>query len=472
MKLAPKLALCMVALLGVVFAVGGHVMVGESFNRSLEGAVQRHTATHLAGAQALARQLAQARYAEQQLWDYDYDQMGRELASGVAGAGGSLAVLGESRTAYFSNLPRGFGKSVQTAIMGAQQPGYLFYRFEGRTYLAMPAEVWAGSQRLWLISAFDLTPLFTERQQQTATFYSVYAAVLAAATLLGAGLALVVVRPLRRLSDASREIAQGAYHQRTGISRKDEIGQVARHFDEMAAAVEETVERLELSVRQRQDFMAAFTHELKTPMTAMLGYAALLERDALPGPEREKALTYIHSQTARLEALSQKLLALLGLGDEAVELAPASLADVMETVRAAFPDYGPEALVLPDGTDLFVEADADLLADLVINLVQNAWQAHPADGVVRVALETDGEAVVLSVADRGRGIPPDELSRVEEPFYRVDKSRAGGGGTGLGLALAARIATLHGAKLDYQSVEGQGTAVSLRLARAAREEGL
>ena len=233
----------------------------------------------------------------------------------------------------------------------------------------------------------------------------------------------------------------------------------------MAGAVQEKIEALENSVRARDDFVAAFTHELKTPVTSMLGYADLLRSAETQAETRRLAAQYIYHESERLEALGGKLMALMRLNGEPPALGPVALDAVLRRLRRALPTGAPEPGLPACG--LTVEADADLLVDLLYNLVQNARAATPADGRVWVEAAEQNGRVALCVCDTGCGVPAADLPHLCEAFYRVDKSRARQqGGSGLGLALCARIAALHGTQLCFESEVGRGTAVRLTLAAA------
>ena len=206
--------------------------------------------------------------------------------------------------------------------------------------------------------------------------------------------------------------------------------------------------------------MGAFTHELKTHMTSIIGYADVLRSLQTDPDEQREAANAIYHEGQRLEALSQKLLALLALGNEALDLTTLDLATLWPRLRAACPNAN---LHTPEGS-WPVRGDADLLLDLLCNLVQNAVKAGAPDAPVTVRCQEGADTVMLEVADRGCGIPAEELARVTEPFYMVDKSRARKqGGSGLGLALCKRIAAAHGSDLQIQSTPGQGTTVRVIL---------
>ena len=313
---------------------------------------------------------------------------------------------------------------------------------------------------LHLVSAFDLTGLYRDRDASLRRFLGLEVVVLAAGAAVMAVLARQVTRPLRVLTATSAEIAEGEYSRRTALHTGDEIEQVSRSFDKMADAVQEKIADLEADVQKREDFMGAFTHELKTPMTSIIGYADVLRNLQTDPDEQREAASAIYHEGRRLESLSQKLLALLALGGEELELTDVDLGTLWPQLRAACP-------VVPLQTpaeSCVVHGDADLLLDLLCNLVQNAAKASAPDEPVTVRCRDNGATVTVEVEDHGCGIPREELDRVTEPFYMVDKSRARKqGGSGLGLALCKRIAAAHGSDLTIVSEPGQGTTVRVIL---------
>ena len=300
----------------------------------------------------------------------------------------------------------------------------------------------------------------SESKILSASASTLEAAVLAAASAVTALLARRLTRPLAVLTDAGAQIAAGDYARRTDLHTGDEIEALSRSFDKMADAVQEKIADLEADVQRREDFVGAFTHELKTPMTSIIGYADMLHTmQTDPDEQREAAAAIVH-EGRRLEALSRKLLALLGLNEEGVELTAVPLPALWPRLHAACPDV---TLRTPAAAPT-VRGDADLLLDLLCNLVQNAAKASAPGAPVLVLCAQAGDAVTLTVADRGCGIPPELIPRVTEPFYMVDKSRARRqGGSGLGLALCQRIAAAHGSALRIESEPGRGTRVSVTL---------
>ena len=195
----------------------------------------------------------------------------------------------------------------------------------------------------------------------------------------------------------------------------------------------------------RRDFVANVSHELRTPLTAIKGYAEALLDDPDDADARERFVKIIHRQAERMERLVKDLLRLARIeaGQETVEVAPC---DITALVRGIAADFEPTAAakqqtigftVAPDAATL--QTDAAKLHDIIRNLVENAVNYTPEGGGIDIHATVAGERFQLSVADTGHGIAPDDLGRVFERFYRVDKSRTRPGGTGLGLSIVKHL---------------------------------
>ncbi|WP_455502398.1 sensor histidine kinase [Gemmiger sp.] len=216
----------------------------------------------------------------------------------------------------------------------------------------------------------------------------------------------------------------------------------------------------ELNDRQSR-FVADLTHELKTPLTSMIGYADLLRSGELDDTRRRTAADAIYHESARLESLSRQLLALQGLQTDGIALENVRVAAVFADAARSLPEVTIDADA-PAGAA--VRAERVLLGDLLRNLVLNAWHAAPKDGTVHLRCEDVGTFWRLTVRDTGCGIPPEALPHLTEAFYRVDKARArADGGSGVGLALCAEIAAAFGTKLEFESTPDVGTTVSILL---------
>lgn len=273
--------------------------------------------------------------------------------------------------------------------------------------------------------------------------------------------------PLETLSGVADRIAGGAYTLRANINTVDEVGDLSRAFDRMAATVEEKISTLEENNRRQEMLLGALTHELKTPMTAIIGFADSLLTMPLDEDKRADALQEIHEAALRVERLSQKMMQLIALGHEqGVTKKRLSAADLMEqAARAAGPAAQAAGVsIVSDVNTRELWGDPDLLHSVLTNLIDNAIKASSPGQRVWLRARGAGGETLLSVIDEGRGIPMEEIPRLTEPFYRVDKARSRRlGGAGLGLALCSMIVRAHGGRLELISEEGKGAAAQVAL---------
>lgn len=442
MKFAYKMVCLLVLVLSASFGVGGCYLLYSDFSAQLARAEAANADTHRRVCTLLQGEILDRQRRGESLDDAALTELLANFALPTALWRDGVCIVGSGDL-----LPDGTMEVRRLADGGVQA-----------TYAS---SLQGGLQ---LATAYDLTDLYRGRDAALRRFLLLEAAVLAAGVAVTAVFARRMTRPLRTLTTASAEIADGDYARRTGLHTGDEIETLSSSFDKMADAVQEKITALQADVRQREDFMGAFAHELKTPMTSIIGYADMLRTIQASPAEQYEAAGAIYHEGRRLEALSGKLLALLGLGEETITLQPTALAALWPRLQAACPGV---PLQLP-ACDAAVQADADLLLDLLCNLVGNAVKASEPGQPVEVRAADNGDTVTLTVADHGCGIPQSEISRVTEPFYMVDKSRARKqGGSGLGLALCKRIAEVHSSDLHIESTPGEGTRVSVILRKGA-----
>ena len=455
MKFRVKIALCMLGLLSLLFGAGGSLLISASFQTTLEreGESAYNAYQMVVGTlQIVGGVNGQTNYAD---LSHTLDQLSRQSG----GAWASLRLHTADKTVYT------FGSAG--ADSGPAEPGSctLRYTANGRTLLLSGA-IEAGAEPLYLDMTRDLSPLFETRRLQTRTYQRVFLLMAALCALLSYLLARVLTRPLEDLSRASRAIASGRLSSRARVRSEDEVGLLARDFNAMAQTLEDNISELRESMERQERFMGSFAHELKTPMTSIIGYADLIRDQSLDPDEQVEAANYIVSEGKRLENLSRKLLDLLVLKKGAVSLSPARPAGLLrELTDRLRPVYARQGIDLRcdcgEGACLL---EPDLVKSLVLNLVDNARKALPQGGTIRILEEPLPDGCRISVRDNGGGIPPQALAHLTEAFYRVDKSRSREqGGVGLGLALCREIAALHSGSLRFESRVGGGTTVIAEL---------
>ncbi|MCI9148359.1 MAG: HAMP domain-containing histidine kinase [Hungatella sp.] len=339
---------------------------------------------------------------------------------------------------------------------------------DGQTVVLMERELSAFPQYQVLLVQ-DITDYEREMGKQMREYLGVCGGILAAAAAVVYLILGKILGPLRSLTDAAARLGDGDLKVRVCVKGKDEIGVLAEAFNGMAGRVEGQVEDLRL-------LLGALAHEIKTPMTSIIGYGESLLRLKLTKEQKEQALMGICRGGRRLERLCGKLLAMLGMYGISERAGSRSAGDGQEdsgeirmetlSVREIFQE-AVEELSLPIeekgiqivweiGGEPEVKGDRELLVSLLYNLIHNSIKASATGG--RIWLEADEEK--LAVTDEGSGIKAEDLPHVWDAFFMSDKSRSRSeGGSGLGLALADRIVKLHYMNAVIESREGKGTRV-------------
>ncbi len=255
----------------------------------------------------------------------------------------------------------------------------------------------------------------------------------------------------------------------------DEIAQLGRAYDEMAARIGEQLDALEKTDALRREMVAHVSHDLRTPLATLHGYLETLKlKDAeLDRAERERYLAVALDQSERLRRLVGDLfeLAKLDAHEQAPVCEPISLAELVSDIAQKFQleAHRRGSTIDIDAADglPMVGADIALVERVLENLIDNALSHSPDGGAIRIPIAAEGDAVRVTVSDRGPGIAPEHLPRVFDRFYQADNAHRGTAHAGLGLAIAKRIVELHGARLEVASTLGQGTAFSFSLPACA-----
>lgn len=271
-----------------------------------------------------------------------------------------------------------------------------------------------------------------------------------------------VVTPIRQMMEASQRIAAGHYQERVEAGGMDELGQLARSFNQMATTLEQTE-------AMRRDLIANVTHELRTPLTSIKGYMEGMIDGVLPaGPDTYQQ---IYQEADRLQRLVNDLqeLSRVEAGAFKLECRPLVISELIQRSTAHLrPQFEEKSVTLtlnlPPNLPP-VLADKDRLSQVLLNLVGNALQYTPAGETVSISAGVENQALLVAISDTGIGIPAEHLPHLFNRFYRVDKSRSrAGGGSGIGLTIAKHLIEAHGGHIWVSSAgAGQGSTFSFSL---------
>lgn len=320
--------------------------------------------------------------------------------------------------------------------------------------------------KLFTIRDVSSTYQVHAKQMRTILYISLALALLAA-ILLSCSIFVFTVIPLAKVNEGLVNIGAGDYSVRLEETGSVEFRFLARNVNRMASAVQMNVERLDSIATSRKRFVDSFAHEMKTPLTSIIGFADILRsRRVVSDQQRMDYSNIIIEEATRMKSLSGKLLEMATTDTANIELSDVFVPELlMEVYNSTVPLVAKKHINLRIASKrVWIRADRELFKSLLYNLIDNACKASEDGSEIRMVCTTEGDRALICVADDGVGMAREDLIRVTEPFYMVDKSRSRkAGGAGLGLSLCAEIAKKHNAQFTIESILGEGTMVTINI---------
>lgn len=360
---------------------------------------------------------------------------------------------------------------------GASLKGkYVTTEYDGEEYLVIKTNLGIPYEMCDVLYIYPLHDLMLARRNMWMIAFFVEGILILVMGIILFFMIRKMLKPLQSLTVAAKCISAGEYGRKIEITGNDEVALLAEDFNEMSDALEDKIEMLRNSALEKQIFIDNLGHELRTPLTTISGYAEFLQLAQVDETEKMNALGYISSETKRLTKLSDSLLKLALLRISEIEKSEISFSEMKWKLVQGF------AVTLANkGIALCVDeregkmfANEELIYSLIANLVENAARACEEKGHIYVSMEEYNEGacmgldnglsefVRIRVRDDGIGIQSEDIPKIEEPFYRVDKARScKSGGIGLGMTLCKQIVNCHHGKMSCDSIYGEGTAVTV-----------
>lgn len=374
---------------------------------------------------------------------------------------GDQYILIKNNQVIFNRTPYDLAKP-EDERWGGEEPHSIIIRKEKNYYLIAGKRIlMAGNDEYKVVLIQDISQLYEGLEQQAVYSLGIYFSAAIISVIIMFLITRRILKPLRELQSAALDISNGNLKRRASVRTGDEIGSVAKAFNAMADQIENQVTELEQESERRKQLLGSLTHELKTPMTSIIGYSDTLLHVNLKWEQKQRALYHIKEECSRLGRLGSKLMSLMGMYDnDSISMEEVSMQELFEqTAQIEKHPLKDKGMKLEYSCTMGKRrVDRDLFESLLINLIDNSAKASKEGDVIYLI----GEGNRILVKDQGCGIPKEEIERVTEAFYMVDKARSRKeGGCGLGLALCSKIAALHGAKMLIESKVGEGTQISL-----------
>ena len=329
MKFSWKMFVSTLVIMVLTFSIGGYVLISSLFHSALDREI--NAARDENRMLRFSFETAAATIPGSSTMPADAI---KNIANSIEDTKGGLAVRVSDRDkkALYGGGPPAADTELLDRV-AADTWGYTVAKFGERYYIHTACMAIAGGETVYLESFRDITPVFDERADQ----FGIYQRLMGVLVLLNGVLiylvSLWIARPIQRLSRATRKIAEGNYGDRVTIRSRDEVGTLAADFNSMAGSLEKKIVDLEDAARRQEDFIGSFAHELKTPLTSIIGYADLLRSRTMPPDTSIMAANYIFQEGKRLESLSRKLLELIVTKNKDFEMKKVDAVALLTDIR-------------------------------------------------------------------------------------------------------------------------------------------
>lgn len=468
MKFSSKLLFCTMIVMAIALGFSGFYFVDSVFEISLE----RETGQALDENSILCFAFETAALNVPAKYDVLQDSTVEQLASKLESSGQNssrmLRISNEEKQALYASD----GFEMDDALLSQTDASTKAYRtiyLNGHYYVQTASTVNALDRVLYLETLRDVSVVFDER----AMGFRGYRQVTVVMLLLGMAamhlISFLLTKPIRHLTRATKKMAAGDYAYRARKVSNDELGQLTLDFNHMAEALEENINKLEDEIQAKEDFVGAFAHELKTPLTAIIGYADMLRSRKLDEEKSFLSANYIYTEGKRLEAMSIRLLDIMVTRHGQAQFQEVQAESLFQYLQAMFRTNEDMNFVYTFEEGI-VWAESNLIITVLINLMDNAVKASEPGSTIEVKGMVREKGYLFQVKDYGMGIAEEEIQKITKAFYMVDKSRARErNGAGLGLALCAEILSLHHSSLSIESKLGEGTCIGFLLPEQERK---
>ena len=461
MKFWAKLCLSVIIMISIILSVSRYIVVRQNFLNSIKISSNQNENKHHLERYYLEKNIISKIQLGEEIENESIVEYIKSIYSYMNEDLEKVAIYTDNKEMMYSNFEQIDNFDIEK-LFNKEVDQYYLRKIGSNHYMVFSSYWSINSNNMYIVTIYNITPIYDERTRQMKEIMFADIIIISVSSVFIFIFSKVLTRPIEELNDASKKISFGKFNERVNIKSNDEIGELANSFNVMAEEIENKINSLSLSIKKKDNFITGFSHEIKTPMTAIIGYADLLRLKKCDEEITTKSLNYIYSEAKRLEELSYKLLALMDISESVIELKNIKINEFIKKMA--------KKIVLKnirlqlDIEPALVKADHNLLEVVIRNLVQNAKKAEPKDNCIYIVGKLLENKYRISVIDLGRGIPKEHIERVTDDFYMVDKSRSReNGGTGIGLSLCKKILELHNSKIYIESEVNRGTKVYFEL---------
>lgn len=465
MKFRYKVLITNMIVISICLATVGYLMIVKNFNLALsqqiENSIEENNLFQASIEYELLNLMNTSSYSQNVLME-KLSEAGDSVYTNLSANSSNLYISYDDSLIYSSENDICSSSLWQDMEVGKKN--YIITKQEDTYFIYVSSCTLVLDKRLNIINQRDITSIYTMMEQQADYYKLLLILVLVICSIFMYIISVLLTKPLEKLQAVSQSFGQGDYNARINISTKDEVGKLADTYNTMADSVVEHMEELKGMVTRQEQFVADFTHELKTPMTSIIGYADTLRSRELTKEQQVMAASYIFSEGRRLENMSMKLFEFIYTKQHSITPKMLNIRKLMDEVKASIePLLTDKNITLAmHAESCYISGDLDLLKSAFINLIDNGRKASKPGSEIIFSCSVSDSLVTILVQDFGSGIPKEHLDKICDAFYMVDKSRSRKeGGAGLGLSLAALIFDAHSATMKIDSTLGEGTSFAI-----------
>ncbi len=454
----------------ITFSVGGYFLIAALFQSAYDREVNSAKEENKILQYSLATALSAITNDDNQTVKEMISEIAGSMVNNVRTSNTQIRISNQEYRTIYESQDLNFD-TKQLRQIDINTRGNMTLQAGKNIYVETASILQASDQYYYLESFRDISSIYQERNAQYQIYRKILLALIAGNGIISYLLSLWLTYPIKKLSRVTHMISRGNLNSRAKIRSRDEIGKLAQDFNHMTENLENKINELEDITHRQEEFIGSFAHELKTPLTSIIGYADILRSKKLTPEMTMTSADYIFKEGNRLEALSLKLLELIVMKNAELDRKRVNVRQLIKELHGIIEPIlvNEHISFIATAEDAIIFVEPDLIKTVLINLIDNArkalegvWPESTGKIIIKGRKETGGYGIYIK--DNGKGIPKEELSKITDAFYMVDKSRAREqGGAGLGLAICSEIVGRHQGKLEFDSTLGKGTMVYLFL---------
>lgn len=344
------------------------------------------------------------------------------------------------------------------------ETNYIIRTLDNKQYLYVSSLVNVYNSQLKIHYAKDISSIYIEKINQYALFLKLDILICSLFAVFMFFISRLITKPINTLIASTKKISLGQYSERVVLKSKDEFYILSNHFNSMAQTIEDKINELEMSNIEKETFINNLTHELKTPLTSIIGYASLIRTSKYNEELFFEAADYIYKEGKRLEQMAFKMMDLIYTKNQEFKLTPEKIMPIIYEVEKSLivklKDKNINLII--EGEECILDLDRDLIEMAICNLVENAIKASENDSKIYLKVSDLDNKTSISIKDFGSGMAKEHWDKIWQPFYVVDKARSRkSNGAGIGLSICKKIADVHNADIKINSELGKGTEVTI-----------